>query len=437
MVYLNHKQTITIVNSHDAFQELCLEFINKCSPLSDQWSNDIKESFIDSKHADSFYKTSNTETNDESNNAVIALKKDKTYQDLSDYKQFLNKKFTQRLMVYNPELYAKPSARLPKSTQILKKGFIGNVNSGNVKEMMEKKLFLKRQLLKKDFLKFKKYTTDHRQLLMIYKKYKIPLQKFISIQLSELTRQAITETFEKIFINKTVKNTFFSNKPPFMASTVLLNAQQKFLKNMYIISYDDNHKKNIEASASMNLLTTNMYGLFTDLFKSVLETFSTNTAFVSNSIRLANTYASSINNISPKRNYNSLEMLLHLIMIIHNMSFSNMIDWLSNTRRINFMMNSGFLDDEVSLQELIESEFFFLKPMEKIYNFLNPNTKFEYNEPLNILCTSNKCHDDIIPGLYAEFCLLRLITILVKEKECYLNRVILQTLKKMLENWDV
>ena len=176
------------------------------------------------------------------------------------------------------------------------------------------------------------------------------------------------------------------------------------------------------------------------IFDTFIEHHTTQTSFVHTCMKTANQYASSLNNISHRRNYNSLAIVLTLGMVVHGMSFVKLTQWLRDSTRMSFSVDTGFGGDEVLLQEVIETEFTLLKPMEKIYRYINRNNYFDYENPLNVLCSSNKCYADVIPAIYAEFCLLRLVMLLtdggrVGEHYKYLDRTILEATRNKLEDW--
>ena len=470
MAYLDFEQATTVILSRDDFDRVCLNLLEKCFPFSPHWPRDLGLSpptTMANPQGQKIVDSRGTQSYDSGTQAATGDGNQSRDKDAADVKaQIMNNPFNidhevnlfqnyvvgtnfhKRLLTGNPLISAKiPNnfhknliSSYKKSTSKGGGGVSGvtSLDCGEYKKLKDYRLDMKRRELKADFVRCKKYVEDDRELVCLYKKYEIPMDKFVSIQLNELTRWAITESFQKRFVDRTIKDTFFADKPPFKSSHVLLDGQMNYLKNMYVVTHDN--IKKIHASSNMKALSAKMYSIFMEIFDNFIEHHTTQTSFVHTCMKTANEYASSLNNISHRRNYNSLAIVLTLGMVVHGMSYVKLTQWLRDSSRMSFSVDSGFGGDEVLLQEVIETEFTLLKPMEKIYRYINHNNYFDYENPLNVLCSSNKCYADVIPAIYAEFCLLRLVMLLtdggrVGDRYKYLDKTVLQATRNKLEDW--
>ena len=463
MAYLDFEQATAVILSRDDYDTICLDILDRCIPFSPHWMEDLgivaplpattsPTQRQVSNDGNSQAGTGADERSRRQNELRMDLLSDKfdTTNERELFQSYLvGNNFRKRLLTGNPLLSSKVTNNLHKNViSSYKKSFsnggssvhsIGYLDCGEYKKIKDYKLDMKRRELKADFVRCKKYVEDDRELVCLYKKYEITMDKFVSIQLNELTRWAVTESFQKRFVDRTIKDTFFADKPPFKSSHVLSDSQMNYLKNMYVVTHDDNIKK-IHASSNMKALSVKMYSIFMEIFDTFIEHHTTQTSFVHTCMKTANQYASTLNNISHKRNYNSFAIVLTLGLVVHGMSFADLTRWLRDTSRMSFSVDVGFVGDEVLLQEVMETEFTLVKPIEKIYRHINRNNYFDYENPLNVLCSSDKCYADVMPALYAEFCLLRLVMLLtdggrIGQHYKYLEKTILEATRNKLEDW--
>lgn len=359
---------------------------------------------------------------------------------LCNQKKYLDTMFSsKRLFQYHPAFTSiSKKTKLPviKSTMVVSKKKIRDDRC----KLAEKKAKAKsdQKLLKTSFTKRKAYVDDQDKLITVYGYYKIPLKKYLSIQAGELSREVITESFQNRFVKKTYKTHFFNGPVPFLASAVITDSQKDFMKSMYTVDYSSGIKR-IRESTNLQKLSMTMFKIFNEVYETALTKKDSPSGYVFSAMQLANAYAGSINNISTLRSYNSLATLLHLNLRIHAITFTDLCTQLKLPNRINFERDVSFKGSVIDLQEITETDFHPMKPMAKIYESINVNGKFNYNDPFNALTVTGKCTDDIIPGLYAEYCLLRLLVIMADKlgHNSNVNSIVLAHIKRLAENTTI
>lgn len=305
-------------------------------------------------------------------------------------------------------------------------------------------LEVRRKHLYRDFIKCKKYKNDPTKLVTLYSKYNVPFDQFANIQLQELTRWSVTECFENKFVRKTYENTFFRDTPPFPGSDIITKDQIKYMKNMYTITYNEDNVTKIEASPAMVKLAAKMHPMFFEVYGAVIENYPSLATFCYECIKFANKTASAVNNISSKSEYNSLTILLRLSMVYNEQTFDGFMSRLADEGSMIFTVDEGFLGSEQSIMEIVEMDFYLLKPMDRLYRLVNKKEgTFDYDNPMNVLCVRSKCHSEVLPAIYAEFCLLRFIAVITKRNllrndatgEDDISSLVTKKIRNVLENW--
>ena len=300
----------------------------------------------------------------------------------------------------------------------------------------------KRKRLHSDFVKCKKYKEDPSVLVELYSKYKVSLDQFASIQIDLLTRWAVTECYESKFVKGTYQKTFFNAPPPFDGNKLIVDDQIRYMKNMYTIRYNEDNHTRIEASPSMVKLAANMHSLFISVYGNVIDDYHSIAKTCYECIKFANSGASSVNNISSKAEYNSLSIVLWLSMVYNQQTFDDLLTKLADERFMTFDIDEGFTGEYNLIMDIIELDFYLVKPFDRLYKLLNPENPvqmFDFLNPLNVLCLKDKCFNEVLPGIYAEFCILRFIAVLISKLENdaqkELSSLITSKIKHLLENW--
>ena len=273
----------------------------------------------------------------------------------------------------------------------------------------------------------------------------MPFDQFASIQIKGLTRWSVTECFESRFVGKTYEKTFFNTLPPFLGPKIITDDQTRYLKNMYTVTYNEDNVTRIEAPPSMVKLAANMHSLFISVYGNVIDDYPNMAKTCYECIKFANTKASSVNNISAKGEYNALAVLLRLSMVYNQQTFDEFLFQLADASSMIFTIGEGFTGSKQLIMDIMETDFYLVKPVDRLYRLVNPNGIFDYDQPMNVLCVNNKCYTDVLPAIYSEFCLLRLIAVMRKKlrdvpttagQEDALSSLITNKIKHTLENWS-
>ena len=447
MVYLSPTQVVTVFASRINFDTLLNSILEDNYPCENYNNNDdgtTKRAAINQPAAQQQQDNSLLRENDIVGEILANNNAYRSMLDVERVKRHVDTRYRNRLNVYHPSLTNRVKTKfITKAKQKLESldddEYEPSTLCLELKRKRQAELELKRKHLYRDFLKCKKYKEDPSKLVVLYSKYEIPFDKLASIQINELTRWSVTECFENRFVRKTYEKTFFNMLPPFTGPKIIVDDQIKYLRNMYTITYNEDNVTRIEASPSMVKLASNMHSLFIGVYGNVIDDYPSIAKTCYECIKFANSRASSVNNISAKGEYNSLAILLRLGMVYNQQTFDDFLFRLADAGSMIFTIDEGFTGSENLLMDIIELDFYLVKPIDRLYRLVNSNGFFDYDEPMNALCVNNKCYNDILPAIYSEFCLLRLIAVIngkLRDTENELSSMITSKIKHVLENWS-